>query len=250
MAYKFNPFTGKLDQTGTVGLAAGATGNIQYNNAGALAGSAKLNTELEWTSATGTYTGLKVNVDDGAGGAASGSGKLLELQDNATTRASVALDGAFVTHKNYTYAQPQFYNSTYGPNCGFQIVDNNTCAIYGNGDAILSVSRIPAAGVRLNSTTYLGWVNGHALASVADVALARDSAGVVAVTDGSTGTGYLKQTPVAISNLPAMPNAAYDGARGFINDATSITFGDNVSGFGGGSLRSPVYSDGTNWYFG
>ena len=81
------------DQTGTVGLVSGATGNIQYNNAGKLAGTTKLNTELDWTSATGTYTGLKVNVDDGAGGAPAGTGNLLDLENNGTSKFSVGTDG-------------------------------------------------------------------------------------------------------------------------------------------------------------
>lgn len=39
------------DQTGTVGLVSGATGNIQYNNAGQLAGTGDFNVNLNWTDA-------------------------------------------------------------------------------------------------------------------------------------------------------------------------------------------------------
>jgi len=178
------------DQTGTVGLVSGATGNIQYNNAGQLAGTGDLNVELDWPVTTTAYSGFKVNATDN-GGNSNASTKLTDFQINGTSVASVAKDGAFVTHKNFVYAQPQFYNSTYGSNCGFQIVDNQTTCVYGNGNAVLAASNT-SLGVRLQGTTLLGWVNGHALANVADVALARDSAGVVAVTDGSTGLGTLQ----------------------------------------------------------
>ncbi len=69
------------DQTGTVGLVSGATGNIQYNNAGQLAGTGDLTVDLNWTDTLVTYTGLKVNVTDT--GSATGS-NLLDLQSGGT----------------------------------------------------------------------------------------------------------------------------------------------------------------------
>jgi len=77
------------DQTGTVGLVAGATGNIQYNNSGALAGSANLNTELTWNSSTTVFTGLKVNVTDTNSAADS---KLLDLQSGGTSIIAVSIE--------------------------------------------------------------------------------------------------------------------------------------------------------------
>jgi hypothetical protein len=71
------------DQTGTVGLVSGATGNIQYNNAGQLAGTGDLTVDLNWTDTLVTYTGLKVNVTDT--GSAAGS-SILDLQINGTSR--------------------------------------------------------------------------------------------------------------------------------------------------------------------
>ena len=51
-------------------------------------------------------------------------------------------------------------------------------------------------GVYLASTSTIRFVNGsNAVGNTPDVGLARDSAGVVKVTDGSTGTGYLKLIP-------------------------------------------------------
>ena len=71
------------DQTGTVGLVSGATGNIQYNNAGQLAGTGDLNTELSWSSAATAYSGLKVNVTGPVNSNADTN--LLDLQQGGTS---------------------------------------------------------------------------------------------------------------------------------------------------------------------
>jgi len=71
------------DQTGTVGIVSGATGNIQYNNAGQLAGTGDLNTELSWSSAATAYSGLKVNVTGPANSNADTN--LLDLQQGGTS---------------------------------------------------------------------------------------------------------------------------------------------------------------------
>ena len=75
------------DQTGTVGLVSGATGNIQYNNAGQLAGTGDLNVDLNWTVGTTVYTGLKVNATDTASAAGS---SIFDLQVGGTSVISVS----------------------------------------------------------------------------------------------------------------------------------------------------------------
>lgn len=222
------------DQTGTVGLVSGATGNIQYNNAGQLAGTGDLNTELDWVSPTGTYTGLKVNIDDGAGGAPLGSGNLLDLQVNGTTKFKVNLNG--FSYGN-TSSQELLFDGNY-----LKLTRNTSI------QPSFLISAASDYVFKLSSPATLGWTSGGADLAF-DVAFKRDSAGVLAVTDGSTGTGYLKQTPVPFANLAAMPNAAYDGARVMISDGpASPTFGGTASG--GGTRTLPVFSDGTAWYFG
>lgn len=56
----------------------------------------------------------------------------------------------------------------------------------------------------------------------------------------------------ALTNYTAatLPNAATSGvgARSFVTDALSPTFGATVAG--GGAVATPVYSDGTNWKVG
>jgi hypothetical protein len=123
------------DQTGTVGLVSGATGNIQYNNAGQLAGTADLNVELEWNSAGGTYTGLKVNVDDGSGGAALGSGNLLDLQDNGTSKFAVTLQGYAIQAVTTVGALPTASAGNAGARA---FVSDSTVAAAGNFGGIVA----------------------------------------------------------------------------------------------------------------
>jgi hypothetical protein len=57
----------------------------------------------------------------------------------------------------------------------------------------------------------------------------------------------VKTTPVTYANLPAATSAGA-GARAFITDGSTTTFGATVAG--GGANKVPVYSDGTNWKVG
>jgi len=57
----------------------------------------------------------------------------------------------------------------------------------------------------------------------------------------SANTNYL------VDNLPSAADVG-SGARAFVSDATGPTFGSVV--VGGGAVKTPVYSDGTNWRVG
>jgi len=153
------------DQTGTVGLVSGATGNIQYNNAGALAGSAKLNTELDWTSATGTYTGLKVNVDDGAGGAPAGTGNLLDLQNNGTSKFSI------------------------GNNAAITVNESVGLRVYVNGLYSYLFANVNR-GFRLRDIADFGWAGSGNLDAAADLTLYRDAADNLAQRRGTNAQTY------------------------------------------------------------
>jgi hypothetical protein len=83
-----------------------------------------------------------------------------------------------------------------------------------------------------------------------DTRLYRDSAGVLKITDGSTGTGYLKLIPTTVGALTAAATVGA-GTKAFVTDATNTLashHGDVVAG--GGSNFTPVYSDGTDWRIG
>jgi len=55
---------------------------------------------------------------------------------------------------------------------------------------------------------------------------------------------------LTIYTVATLPSAATSGAgaRSFVSDALAPTFGSTVAG--GGSVKVPVYSDGTNWKVG
>ena len=107
------------------------------------------------------------------------------------------------------------------------------------------------ATLRFASNHIVGWTAdaGNAFSAL-DTGLVRDSAGVVAITDGSTGTGYLRQVPIAVASLPTAA-AGNAGTRIFVSDASVAAagnFGSVVAG--GGSNTVPVYSDGGAWRIG
>jgi hypothetical protein len=60
--------------------------------------------------------------------------------------------------------------------------------------------------------------------------------------------GQLTYPP--IYTVSTLPGAAYAGvgARSFVTDALAPTFGATVAA--GGAVKTPVYSDGTNWKVG
>jgi hypothetical protein len=85
---------------------------------------------------------------------------------------------------------------------------------------------------------------------VGTVGLAPDSAGVVKVTDGSTGTGYLKLIPTTVSALTAAATVGA-GTKAFVTDSTStLSSHHGQAVVGGGTNFVPVFSDGTNWIVG
>ena len=64
---------------------------------------------------------------------------------------------------------------------------------------------------------------------------------------GNIIAATIKTTAILFSALPAA-SAVGAGARAFITDANTLTFGSQVSG--NASNNVPVYSNGTDWYVG
>ena len=365
------------DQTGTVGLVSGATGNIQYNNAGQLAGTGDLNTELDWVSPTGTYTALKVNADSNSGN----TGTLLDLQVDGTSQLRTTSTGrlefntsvdyllwiqnyatgirnansgtlafrvagaeqlavnvnqvravnfgltssvnssndvvfardaadtlaqrrgtAAQTYRLYnTYTDANNYQRTSitddstgliidqqyatdggGPGAArtnlLDLKDNGTSkitfrenelafdagttTIYAGTTGAGSNVRVGGRGtigtiplevaysnITIANRATLGFTTGPDINTGIDIGLKRDSAKVIAVTNGTTGTGYLKQTPVLTSDLPSAATVGA-GTRGFVSDAGSTTFNVDIgagTGTPAAATTIPVFSDGSVW---
>jgi len=166
------------DKTGTVGLVSGATGNIQYNSSGALAGTTDLTVgNFNWTDPTVTYTGLKFNVTETGSAAAS---RLLDIQRNGGT--------VFSVDKNAGARASTFYTE-----------ETTT-----NG---IVIGNYAGRGIRLARDTSITF---HATSptTTGDVGFKRDSAGIIAVTDGSTGLGTLQGQLRAQGTAPASATAA------------------------------------------
>ena len=186
--------------------------------------------DFERTSITRDSSGLVIDAQKGGTGA--DPTNLLDVKVGGSTRFSVA----------------QNYALRYGTgNFGITFPSGYTNILDYDGNTIISWQR-KTTNIGINLLTKLSWGTGY---TSSDIALDRDSAGVLKVTDGSTGTGYVKQTPVLVSALPAAATVGA-GTRGFVSDATATTFASVVAGSGTASTAGtvPVYSDGTDWRIG
>ena len=311
------------DATGTVALVSGSNGTIQYNDAGTLKGNSDFTVDLDWNNASTVFTGLKLNVTDGAGGSPVGNSdsNLIDVQTGGTsvlrarTNGSILFlaggylypsnsivaryintdwqinrlalpatglsdtflerdDANILAQRNGTASQTFRLYNTWGNNgvdferLNIRWTGTNSLRIEteagGTGTAraldLISGSSLLGLGAGAGVRWYVTNNSQFAAASDActinfgatsDTGFARDSAGVVAITDGSTGTGYVKQTPVLVSALPTAATVGA-GTRGFVSDATATTFASVVTGSGTASTAGtvPVYSDGTDWRIG
>jgi len=221
------------DATGTIGLVNGPTGSIQFNEAGALNGTSDFSTTLNWNNAATTFTGLKLNVTNTASAAGS---KLLDLQVGGTSAVQVT-DNKI----QYSSSVVALYTGTGA---------GGSVDIAGVGSLDTVPLRVFYNLITIANRAKVGFTTGTSINTGVDVALSRDSAGVVKITDGSTGTGYLKLIPTTVGALTAAATVGA-GTKAFVTDATNTLashHGDVVAG--GGSNFTPVYSDGTDWRIG
>jgi hypothetical protein len=225
------------DATGTVALVNGANGTIQYNDAGTLNGNSDFTVDPDWNDAAVTFTGLKLNVTNTASAAGSnlldlqvGGASQLSVKTNGNLRIGSTTAGAIIGAGDNSFRSIQFGGSLLGSN------------------GIGAITSGSAFNTRSNGS--FGWVDGtNPYSGTVDLSLVRGASGVVKVTDGSTGTGYIKQVPVLTANLP---NAATVGAgtRGFVSDAGTLTFNSPIgagTGTPSDSTTIPVFSDGSVW---
>jgi hypothetical protein len=221
------------DATGTIGLVNGPTGSIQFNQAGALNGTSDFSTSLVWNNATTTFTGLKLNVTDTASAADS---KLLDLQVGGTSAVQV-------TDNKIQYSSPVVALYT-GTGAGGSV------DIAGVGSLDTVPLRVDYSFITIAQRAKLGFTSGSNINTGIDASLSRDSAGVLKITDGSTGTGYLKLIPTTVGALTAAATVGA-GTKAFVTDSTStLSSHHGQVVVGGGSNFVPVFSDGTNWIVG
>jgi len=189
----------------------------------------------ERTSITRDSSGLVIDAQKGGTGA--DPTNLLDVKLDGSSKFAIEPTGRFGSANVQIGVQSTYLEFIYS---------NTVRGIAGVDDG--------AAMFKLPNSGFFGWAPSATINATADIELRRDSAGVVKITSGSTGTGYIKQDPVAISALPDPTDATGVGAgtRGFVNDASSTTFAAEVAvgTNDGGSTVVPVYSDGTSWRIG
>jgi len=195
-------------------------------------------------------TGIGVNAASGF------AGNLLDLQVDGTSQLEVSAVGGVYTPRSALdggTTAGYFFDSP-GNMIGFRADSNNHIGVFTRGPQTFSSIMFggPSRPIfKLASTFSIAWGSNEVATQVnEDLALSRDSAGVVKVTDGSTGTGYLKLIPTTVGGLTAAATVGA-GTRAFVTDSTntlSSHHGQVV--VGGGSDFVPVFSDGTNWIVG
>ena len=255
-----------VDQTGGGGTPGGSDTQVQFNDGGSFAGDSGLayndtagaltvggktvtadapilNLSQTWNSATTTFTGLKLNATDTASAADS---KLLDLQTGGASKISVSKNGNAYFQNGSSSApvirlgtsETGLYTRSTGARINFAVAGFDTgLEIGGNTFALASTARII-------------FLSGALPSSAPDCGLKRDSAGVVKITNGSSGTGYLKLITTTVSALTAAATVGA-GTKAFVTDSTStLSSHHGQTVVGGGTNFVPVFSDGTNWIVG
>jgi len=100
-------------------------------------------------------------------------------------------------------------------------------------------------GVHVAANSFLGFTSAsnNALTTV-DTTFARVAAGIVKLTNNSTGAGVMVLQAVTVTSLPSAATAGV-GALATVTDANATTARSTVAG--GGANKVLVMSDGTNW---
>jgi len=253
-----------VDQTGGGGTPGGSDTQVQFNDGGSFAGDSGLtyddaagaltvggktvttdapiiNLSQTWNNAATTFTGLKLNVTNTASAAAS---NLLDLQVGGTSLFKVNNNGSINIYTVGTNTPTGFGIGSPATSLLATYTGNRWNAAIGSDRLVLE------------STSWLGFSSlpgtnsNFPAGGNVDTRLYRDSAGVLKITDGSTGTGYLKLIPTTVGALTAAATVGA-GTKAFVTDsASTLSSHHGQAVVGGGTNFVPVFSDGTNWIVG
>ena len=219
-------------------------------NAGTLTTDVKaLDLSATCNNAAVTFTGFKLNLTDTASAAAS---LLMDLQVGGVTLVGIRKDGEILANQGRGIT----INS-----------GNNQARLYQQFNQTLTIMlstnnsyRFDTDGFTAGSLKYFGWTENSNVSGNKDLALARNAAGVVEVNNGTRGQfrdlklrnltstgGVIANSVYTVGTLPSA-SASGAGAQAFVTDALTPVFGNAVDA--GGAVKTPVYSDGTNWIVG
>lgn len=189
------------------------------------------NMQDTWNDAGITYSAIKMDVTDTA---SNSSSELVTLQIGSTDKFTVGKDGA-VTMNNGV--------------AGFGPAGGDRARIYTSG---LQRIEFQATKFGIGSGIQLCWSTtsyGNYLS--VDVGLKREAAGVLAVSDGSTGNAALKfghgevAEAYTVATLPGTPAV---GMIARVTDGNAaLIFGNTVVNSGAGATPYLVWYNGSNW---
>jgi hypothetical protein len=191
---------------------AGATTQVQYNKAGAF------------------FADAALSFDDT-------TGKLYSAQ--------------FVANDSSSAPGFRFFGSNSGLRYN-AASDSGRIFVYVNGSDRFAFGT--SGPILAGSTGHgLKWTDGAQTSLTLTAGLSWSASNVLEVNNGSAGSfadlklRNLKPQVFTVATLPSASTAG-NGARSHVSDASAPTFGATVSG--GGTVSTPVYSDGTNWKVG
>lgn len=246
MGWIFNPFTGKLDQTGA---AASVTAPLTLSSGTITTSQPILDLSQTWNASGVTFTGLKFNATSTASASAS---LLLDLQVGGTSKFKVDKTGAgtfagAVSGASYIAAGSYLQAGTglaLPSTSGWIQIGSDTTLTRDAANTLALRNTTNAQTFRVyNTYTDASNYERFAVTWSSDVAYAR-------AQNAGTGSARLFVPVTGSTTVDALPAAATAGAgaRSFVTDATATTYLSTVAG--GGSNKVPVVSDGTNWLIG
>jgi len=161
--------------------------------------------DFERTSITRDSSGLVIDAQKGGTGA--DPTNLLDLKLGGTSLFSVSSTNGNITTNarrinlvSNTTSEAHIYAGTGGA--------GNPIDLAGTAGQLSTVAlRVSYGGLTIRQSIPIGWASGTAINTSLDVALARDSAGVVKITDGSTGDGTISAQLRAVGTAPATASA-------------------------------------------
>lgn len=190
-------------------------------------------------------------IDSALGSSSGGAGDVLIIStaSPSTTKKAAVTDrekipvgvGAFANAPSWaTYHGKETVNADSGAIAiGDRLVmsattDGLVCADTTNNIALATVGYALTAKAGGSPGTITAWIH--------------PTPGYKTLTvESLTTVGVVKQTVYTVATLPSASTSG-NGARSHVSDALAPTFGATVAA--GGSVSTPVYSDGTNWKVG
>ena len=157
------------------------------------------NMTYTWNNGSTVFTGIKYNVTDAA---SSASSMLMDLQVNGVSKFTVLKSGNIYLTDGSAYID--FAGNSNGYRIGRIL---NTIAFTQAGSIVFGLA---AGAFEFPNTKGINWSSDTTHYGTTDTGLARSSAGVVKVTNGSTGYGQL--IFIVPTTNPAVAGALWNNA--------------------------------------